>query len=372
MLSFSLGRHLRRSALALASLTLILSGRTTRAASTIPQGVFCLLPAGARCGDNVLNNTDVMGLAIRQTWADLEPVEGQYNWSFLDSEVARASAAGKVVLLRILTQIGKPAWVMTAVTAPGGSFFHFDEDGVTTTIPVFWDPTFLAKKTAMIAALGAHFGQNSAVKVVAVNFANANSEDWSVPHTPDDIAQWTSVGYTSQKMLEAGKAIIDAAMKAFPTQFITLAVAGDGNLDADVSYVARNAIAAARASWPGRLIVQKNCLAAKNPPAPGTGTVFDVLWESQPQVAGQMLAAAAGDTTYRDNDGVPDDASNILHRTIDIGVGYGMKYIEIYQKDVTTLPAEITYARTALLGASSVAPPPGPTPKAPTGLRPAP
>jgi hypothetical protein len=27
---------------------------------------------------------------------------------------------------------------------------------VNTTIPVFWDPTFLAKKKAMITALGAH------------------------------------------------------------------------------------------------------------------------------------------------------------------------------------------------------------------------
>jgi hypothetical protein len=173
-------------------------------------------------------------------------------------------------------------------------------------------------------------------------------------------------------LLDAGKEIIDAAMTAFPTQFITLAVAGNGGLDPDVSYVARNAIATARASWPGRLIVQKNSLAAKTPPAPGTGTVYDVVWESRPDVAGQMLAAAAGDTTYRDNDGVPDDDAAILHRTIDLGVGYGMKYIEIYQKDVTSLPAEITYARNALLGNASQSPSPGATPKPPTGLRRAP
>lgn len=329
------------------------------------------MPAGGKAGDNVLNNQDVMGIGVRQTWADLEPTEGHYDFTFLDSEVARASAAGKVVLLRILTQIGKPAWVTSAVTAAGGSFFHFDKEGVSTTIPVFWDPTYLAKKKAMITALGAHFTQNPTVQVVAVNFANANSEDWSVPHTQPEIEQWLGLGYTSQKMLDAGKAIIDAAMTAFPNQFITLAVAGNGGLDPDVSYVARNAIANARANWPGRLIVQKNSLAAKSPPAPGTGTVFDVVWESQPQVAGQMLAAAADDPTYRDNAGVPDSAGNILHNTINIGVGYGMKYIEIYQKDVTSLPAEITYARATLLGAAST-PPSGSAPKAPVGFRRAP
>lgn len=77
----------------------------------------------------------------------------------LDSEVARAAAAGKIVLLRINTHFAKPEWVTNAVAQAGGTFFTFDKDGVPTTIPVFWDPTFLAKKKAMIAALGAFHQQ---------------------------------------------------------------------------------------------------------------------------------------------------------------------------------------------------------------------
>ena len=118
---------------------------------------------------------------------------------------------------------------------------------------------------------------------------------------------------------------------------------------------------------PGRLIVQKNSLGTFNPPPPGTDTVYQILWDSRPDVAGQMLASVYGDTTYRDNAGVPDDAASILHRTIDLGVSYGMKYVEVYQKDVLYLPAEISYAHGALLGSSS-SPPPGNAPKAPTGL----
>ncbi len=338
------------------------------AMAKVPQGVFCLLPAGVACSAAALSNPNVDGIAIRQAWGDLEPSEAHYDFSYLDSEVARTTAAGKKVLLRILTQTGKPPWVTAAITAAGGQFFTFDNNGVNSTIPVFWDPTLLAKKKAMIAALGAHFTGNPTIKVVAISFANANSEDWSVPHTPPDIAEWSQLGYTSQKLLDAGQTLIDAAMVAFPNQLITLAVATNGQLDADVSYVARNAIATARASWPGRLIVQKNSLAAFTSPAPGTGTVYEVLWDSRPDVAGQMLNAAYGDTTYRDNAGVPGDAAGILHQTIENGVGYGMKYIEIYQTDVLNLPAEITYAHSALLGAAGSPPPPA-VPKPPTGLR---
>ncbi|MEO6872087.1 MAG: beta-galactosidase [Chthoniobacterales bacterium] len=255
--------HPRKSpALRLAVLAATFLAFAHPAPADVPRGVFCLLPAGAKCSQTALSNPSVDGISIRQAWSDLEPTEGHYDWTYLDSEVARAAGAGKPVLLRILTQGSKPAWVTNAVTAAGGTFFSFDDgDAVRTTIPVFWDPTFLAKKKVMIAALGAHFGGNPAVKIVAINFANAASEDWNVPHTVDDVAAWAKVGYTTQKLLDTGKTVLDAAMKAFPTQYIALAVAGNGKLDPDVNYAARNAIATVRASYPGRLVVQKNSLA---------------------------------------------------------------------------------------------------------------
>jgi hypothetical protein len=318
--------------------------------AAVPKGVFALAPSGKPCTASVLNNPNVDGLSIREDWKDLEPSEGSYNWTFLDSEVARATAAGKSVLLRISTQANKPAWVTAAVTAAGGSFYTFDDNGVTTTIPVFWDPTFLAKKKAMIAALGARFGNNPTVKIVAVSFANATSEDWNVPHNPTEIQKWLAVGYTPDKLLSAGKDIITTAINAFPSQYLTLATGSDGDLDPDRDYVARNVVLWARATWPNRLIVQKNNLASYSPIAPGTNTIFDLLWDSRPDVAGQMLWNCSGDSSYRMNAGVTADPAGILHKAVNIGYGYGMNYIEIYQTDITNLPSEISYAHQVLLG----------------------
>ncbi len=303
-----------------------LFGPPLRAA--VPKGVFSLATAGHASAEKVLQNPDVDGVSIRQDWADLEPSETAFDWSFLDSEVSRAAAAGKQILLRINTQAGKPAWVTAAVTEAGGAFYTFlEDDGVETTIPVYWDPTFLAKKKAMITALGAHFANNPAIVIVWTSFANAHSEDWSVPHTAADIEAWNAVGYTSDKLLDAGKQIIDTTMAAFPKQYVTLAIAGSGGLDPDPDYVARNAILAARATWPGRFIVQKNNLATFNPPAPGTGTVFEPLWDSRPDIGGQMLWNCSSDTSYRMNDGVADDPATILHKSVDAGAAYEMNYI---------------------------------------------
>jgi hypothetical protein len=318
-----------------------------------PRGVFSLSNTDRIANETVLNNPDVTGVSIRHGWASLEPSEGVFDWTFLDSEVARAAAAGKRVLLRIGTMATRPAWVTTAVQNAGGTFFTFLDNGELTTIPVFWDPTFLAKKKAMIRALGAHFTNNPAVTVVVASFANCCSEDWGVPHTQHDVARWLAVGYTSEKMLEAGRTIIDATMEAFPNQYVTLAVGGNGhgnglNLDPTEDYVARNAVLNARASWPGRLFVQKNDLKTCIPPAPGTDTLYEMIWDFQPRVGGQMVFQCVNDPTYRVNCGVPIDPAVALTESVDNAVSYGEKFIEIYQTDVLNLPAVITYARNAL------------------------
>jgi hypothetical protein len=321
-----------------------------------------LLPQGQGAGPDrsVYFNPDLDGISVRQGWGDLEPIEGVFDWSFLDAVIGRAMDAGKPVLLRIGTGGGDmalggsvPSWVMDAVAAeplPGSQKFYTFHDGERpVTIAVFWDPVWLAKKAAMIAALGARYSGNSTVKIVTASFANANSEDWAVPHEPPEVEAWVAAGYTSGKMLEAGRQIINATMAAFPNQFVALAVAGNGTrLDPDPNYVARNAVLNAEALWPGRLIVQRNSLATHIPNAPGTGTVWELLWNSRPNIAGQMLWWCYDDPTYRVNDGVPIDPSIALINSVDKGVAYGMKYIEIYRTDVIHLPDATHYSHIAL------------------------
>ncbi len=328
---------------------------TTGRAVEVPRGVFCLLPSGKVANQEALDNPDVKGISIRFDWAALEPSEGQFDFSFLDSEVARAAAAGKLVMLRIMTQGGKPAWVTTAVKNKKGKFFTFDDNGVVTSIPVFWNGTFLKKKKNMINALGAHFGNNPAVVMVSCSFANATSEDWNVPHTAEEITDWFAVGYKTSKMLNAGKQIIDTTMAAFPNQIVTMAIGGNGhtgmtNLDPTADYVAENAIATARATWSTRIFAPEiNSLSTFNPPAPSEdGTIWNLLWNSRPDVGAQMLYWCFDEDTYRVNGGVPGDPAVVLTECIDAAASYELKFVEIYQKDVINLPEVISYAKRKL------------------------
>ena len=98
--------------------------RPARLRADVPHGVFSLSISDRAANQPVLDNPDVDGISIRAGWAGLEPAEGVFDWTFVDSEVARAAAAGKKVLLRIGTQAGKPDWVTQAVTNAGGVFLR--------------------------------------------------------------------------------------------------------------------------------------------------------------------------------------------------------------------------------------------------------
>jgi hypothetical protein len=104
--------------------------------------------------------------------------------------------------------------------------------------------------------------------------------------------------------------------------------------------------------------------------APGGDGNFELLYDAYPNGGGQMLFWCFNDPTYRMNGGIPGDPATMLHTTVNIGLGYRVKFLEIYQLDCVNLPQEITYAHNALHNAPTPTPTPSPTPPAvPTGLR---
>jgi hypothetical protein len=353
-----LPRFLTRHCIAVAATLCTLSPLVSKAQpadiSEIPAGIYNLPAPGKPVAAEILTNPLIAGVAIRWTWPIVEPVEGMYDWSYFDEQIDRVGAAGKKVLLRI-TSGGKntPSWVFNA----GVQTFSFVDTQAysptynqTVTIPAFWDPTFLEKKKRFIAEMGQHFADNPHVVLVAVSCANATTDDWVVPSSKTDVQNWRSIGYTSNKLINACKQIIDVSMAAFPNQTITLAVnRSSNNLDPNPDYVANAVVNYAMNTYPGRFIVQKHSLSADTPdPAllPVLGA-WQIIYNNQPNVAGQMLWYVTNDSTCRMNGRVkPCDPAAVLHEAVTIGARYGMRYQEIYQNDLLNpeLAAVIGYA----------------------------
>src|SRR4029077_13447548 len=80
----------------------------------IPKGIFST-PAAETYGfpDVILNDPRIVGLDLGGNWSDFEATEGVYDWSSVDSELAKAEGAGKMVLLRIVSGgVNVPDWLL--------------------------------------------------------------------------------------------------------------------------------------------------------------------------------------------------------------------------------------------------------------------
>ena len=339
----------------------------------IPKGIFSMPVTGANgFPDQILNDPRIVGLDLGDQWPDIEATEGVYDWSTMDSQLAQAEAHGKKVVLGIISGgLNVPDWLLADYPDIQTFTFidtnpHHSTYGQPVTIPVFWDPIFLAKKIALIQAAGAHFAAHSSIAVVSCSFANSTTVDWNIPDAPEDIANWLAAGYTTELMVNAGETIIDATMAAFPNQNVVMAIGRDATgLDPTVDYLSETVVDYATTTY-GRFITTKYSLTATTAdPAVDTSSLYNwqVLFDQCPNVAGQMLWNVSGDNTYRMNGGVPGNKQTILLNAITIGAHYGMQYQEIYVVDLEdpALSSVIDTANTLL----TVTPPP---PRAPSNL----
>ena len=130
---------------------------------------------------------DFPGLAVvylRIPWSYLEPQEGGFNWSVLDTPAQRWIAKGKQVALRISCteswmRWATPEWVQRA-GAKGYNFTPGKEqaDGPYWE-PEYDDPVFLAKLDHFLAALGTRYDGNPEVAFVDVGSFGV----WGEGHT---------------------------------------------------------------------------------------------------------------------------------------------------------------------------------------------
>ncbi len=111
---------------------------------------------------------------LRIPWSFVEPAEGHYRWSVLDTPAQRWIAKGKQVAFRIScceswTRWATPQWVADA----GAKGYNFRPGAGVPADGPFWepdydDPVFLAKLDRFLAAMAARYDGNPDVAFVDV------------------------------------------------------------------------------------------------------------------------------------------------------------------------------------------------------------
>jgi hypothetical protein len=276
---------------------------------------FVLGGSGIPMDPSIVVNPRFAGHSLRSNWNTLEPAQGQFNFSFFDSEIARAVAAGKMVILRVLVEgSNAPNWVYNIsqwATFSTGKLW------------IYWDPAGLAAKINMLQQLGARYANIPNLQVVAAACDTDKTGDWGIPHSSSDIALWSSLGYSTQLNIQTCITVLNAYYSAFPNQIITLALGRNGNLDATPDTVSE-ACSDYMISFMGeRGAAQKN-QANCGTALPPYNTLNETNFTSLERVMGKMTIAMQPtwfnyqDPTYRNNAGFPANPANMLSEVIAI------------------------------------------------------
>jgi hypothetical protein len=323
-----------------------------------------------------VDSPTVDGFFQSYKWSDVEPADGHYDWSQLDSDLGQIKAAGKHATLGIVAGAYTPAWAepqhATFVVAP-----HNGETGGCREIvdPVPWNTTYQSNLHQMMQQLRQNLsaqGLYATVTQLKITGVNEYTDETRLPAEPgtitctrlkrldgtkangaaaagvmttDATAIWQSLGYTRTKAEDAWKAIADDWATTFPDKTLAMPAiltAGFPGIDdsgkvvtsRDTSTTQDLAVWAAR-RWGPRFMLMHTSLRDN----------FKAAGSAEVRQAGASIGFQLAENQFDTKRSLPSDAS--FQDAVHVGVSYGMQYLEIWPPDISNYASTLPSARSA-------------------------
>jgi hypothetical protein len=239
------------------------------------------------------------------TWADIEPVKGQFDFSRLDSDIAIARAAGKRITIGVFTgRDALPSWL-----AGEGVALWTNSANDTLINPA--DQRFVEIWRERIALLGQRYDTDPTVIQVTMCGAAGTLCGPRYPELPE--------GVSYDAILNNWKNVVQAYRSAFPNTYLNLEVHLTVGFGTQLPQDIFAAIALSENIGPFAEFLSDTS------PAPSAPT-------------GQAFAAIATGRSYCSFQTV-GVLGDLLDEAIALGRGYGCRYFEVYADDVQSQAA---------------------------------
>jgi hypothetical protein len=175
------------------------------------RGIYCLTQSeGVQHVDlaslDCWDNPNIVGVAIRASWAVIEPSAGQFDWSYLEEALRIAKSKKKLVAISIIAGIRSPDWVFSSATTlrlTGRDAKNRDK------VPAPWDPTYLGAWKNLVRAFGARYDGNPLIGYVTAS-GLGRGEECHLVDDPNDAAQ-----FDASRWLAAANQIVNCYNSAF-------------------------------------------------------------------------------------------------------------------------------------------------------------
>lgn len=273
--------------------------------------------------DSVIANPKLTGFHVRDEWQLIEKTSNNYDWSWIDGQLARANRLNKQVTLGIYTGNNSPTWLGVP---------RVDN------VPIPWDPKVVAEHAQMVAQLGAKYANHP--RVDAVHISGTTTSESLEMFYPDGLKN--VAGYSDQNVLNSWKSAIDAYGAAFPNNSLILNLAIIPKWP--TATITHQVIDYAQAKLGDRATFQVNSLKARwdsskyQPPDPRAVApahlqlIYDLAEEGE-WVGWEMVGPSNDANRFK---GPFEDA-------IYLGELADPQYYQIYASDVPRIPNGITF-----------------------------
>jgi hypothetical protein len=317
------------------------------------SGVYFLGTANVPISTTNFSNPNITGAVVRFRWNDLEPSPGNFNWTFIDGEIAKAVTYNKKISLQPL---GIPNWhgsigvkqYYTIQDNPSSPNFGQIMTGV---IP--WDSLYVSRFKIFLQNLANKYANNPVVtyvNVIGVNFSR-NLPDTVITDTVALTKQafWTAHNYNADTLGVLMNEMTDYYMGLFPTTPLWCSV-DYVTFQPNASGQSRNYLASVYcnygiANYPDRFGLFREDVSGCNPNLSNIANTshWYIMQQNPCRTGAQMLWSVQDGPTRMNQCGIlPNTKTMVLDSAVNKGLALGMRYLEIYGSDI----ADVSLAST--------------------------
>ncbi|MCX6232453.1 MAG: T9SS type A sorting domain-containing protein [Bacteroidetes bacterium] len=329
------------------------------------SGVYYLGTANIPISITNYSNPTISGAVVRFTWDELEHTPNNFNWAFIDAEIAKAVTYNKKISLQPL---GVPHW-LDSIGAQ--KYYYIDKNTAHTTygqvvsnvLP--WDTTYVIRYKNLLQQLAVKYSSNATVSYInAVGVAFSRGlPDTVITDTTFLIkhAFWTAFNYNADTLGQLMMHITDYYMALFPATPLWCSV-DYVIFQPDATGQARNYLASVYCNYgitkyPDRFGLFREDISACNPPPSiSSGSQWYIMQQNHCRTGAQMLWSLQDGPTRMNPCGIlPNTKSIVLDSAVNKGLSFGMRYLEIYGSDIAdaSLTTSIQQANTRLIAKGS-------------------
>ncbi len=186
--------------------------------------------------EGVLNGTGATDSYVRYTWRQLESTQGEYDFSQIDKELAKAKARGGKFSFRVMAVCeGCEGNSLPDDVNALPSTRSVDARGSSLRVPDWNDPAFLGRWEALMSALGDRYRDDPRLGMVDVG----GYGNWGEGHNWPYEASYPGPRGQTEASVESMNRIAMAVVHAFPDKFVSINppfMRVDGEFSADKSW----------------------------------------------------------------------------------------------------------------------------------------